>query len=358
MNIGILTFHRAHNYGAVLQCYSLSKTLEQLGHKVEVIDYLSSKFGAEYALYPNLRYTLRQNAGKTLRLLTAYKHARQRYNGFNAFIERLPLSKPYEPGTRSVSGYDAVVFGSDQIWNPRLTKGIDPLYAGDLEKNGTRFVAYAAGTTPKVLNKHYEPYFRGILQRFDAITTREASLCRYLNHLQPGVAREVLDPVLLQSPEAWERMADAPGETNYLLIYTVHESPGLYHLARKLAKERQLKVVEIRPDTKKGGLPGALRAETPEAFVGWFAKASFILTNSFHGTAFAALFNKPFFTLSINKAFDDRSASLLDKLGLAHRLVAAHAPLKAHPDLDFTAPNEALARWKQASLEALVQMLS
>lgn len=328
MKVGILTFHRAHNYGAVLQCYALSETLKTLGHDVEVIDYLPKQFAIEYSLYPFRLLKGRQKLTQLAKLICVLDLKLKRRKGFNDFIKLLPLTKAkYNDDCLPNDYYDYIIFGSDQIWNPLLTNKKDKVFCGDFEKKGAKFISYAASASPKVLTMEYENYYRGIIDRFDRISTRENSLTYYLNAIRHGVSQVVLDPVFLLSKEEWSKIAIKPIEREYVLIYTVPQHSHIRIIANKIAQERGLKVIEIRPTVNMSRKGGIKQTVSPREFLGYIMDADYIVTTSFHGTAFSIIFQRQFVTLSINKQLDDRACNLLKVLGLENRLVDPLNPI-------------------------------
>lgn len=352
MKIGIITFHRAHNYGAVLQCYSLCENIKRLGHDVEVIDFLPTQFRAEYSIYPFRHLSWKHKVTQLLKLLPILDIKIKRRNGFNKFIENLPLSKKsYDESNICTDHYDDIVFGSDQIWNPTLLNNNDSVYCGNFQKGNTRFVAYAASTNPKLLDGSYFDYFSGIIKRFDRISAREQSLTNYLNRIQGNVASTVLDPVLLNKKEDWARIAETPKEKNYLLIYTVPQHPDVYELANRIAKEKKLDIIEIRPNVRRIRKKGVLQTVSPSQFVGYFLNASFVITTSFHGTAFSVVMHKDFYTLSINPDVDDRVKTLLTSVNLLDRLVSLNNI--CHKPIDWEATEEYLDNIRKESIEYL-----
>lgn len=357
MKIGILTFHRAHNYGAMLQCYSLAQTLKNLGHDIEVIDYLPAKFEAEYSLYPSRHLNLKHNIGKILKLIPIFYFAFKRNKSFSSFFKNFTLSKRYDSNSNSIVGYDVIVFGSDQIWNPLLTDGEDIIYSGKFKKSNTRFVSYAASSNPTIFNNKFESYFRGIISRFDAISVREDSLCTYLNSLKENAATTVLDPVFLTNVDGWKRLAKYPIDKKYLLIYTVPQTEIIYKLAKDISERLGLKIIELRPNARSGGVPDALRFSTPEEFIGFFANASYILTTSFHGTAFSLIFNKPFLTISLNSGINDRASSLLKSIGLENRIVNTDHITNEDLFFDYSVPNAKLNELKSKSINFLINSI-
>lgn len=326
MKVGIITFHRAHNYGAVLQCYALYRTLESFGYQVEIIDYYPTYFHNEYAVFSKKRFKalpLKSKFSYVIKSIVCWPIKRKRIGRFNDFIYKLPLSpEQYSENTNYPQGYDCIVFGSDQIWNPQLTDGIDNVFSGGFPKNSTKFIGYAVSTNPKLLVKKYASYFSEIIKRFDAISTRESSLCNYLNTLEANSALQVLDPVLLLDREKWEHLIVRPDINNYLLIYTVPQSEEVYLLAKMIAKEKGLKIIEVRPYVDMRKKKNVLQTTSPEEFLGYFKYASYVVTTSFHGTAFSIKFQKEFVTLKLESEIDDRTADLLKRVNLKERMVS------------------------------------
>ena len=329
MKIGLITFHRAHNYGAVLQCYALCKTLSSLGHDIEVIDYYPTYFREQY-----ISISKRNMHGMSFRGKIAYlinqlltcRTRKKRSIGFDNFIGNLPLSPlMYTENSIMFNKYDAIIFGSDQIWNPILTFGEDNIYSGNFNVRGAKRIAYAASTSPQICINKYKGYFRGIIERFNTISVREGSLNDYINGIQPGTSRVVLDPVLLLDRESWYKIAVKPSVQNYLLIYTVPQNPKVWELASMIASYKGLQIVEIRPNVSRKSRQNVYQHVSPEEFLGYFQHASYIVTTSFHGTAFALKFNKQFVTLKFGSAVDDRAANLLNITGLSERMIAYNA---------------------------------
>ena len=325
MKIGIITFHRAHNYGAVLQCYALSHILKSLGAHVDIIDYYPSYFKEEYAFFPKkkfLSFSLKSKISFFIKFLLTIVPRYRRYKGFNQFIKRLPLSSViYDQDSKFPELYDCIFWGSDQVWNPLLTCGEDRFFAGNFTKGNTRFIAYAASTSPRLLNMKYREYFCDIISRFDNISTREVGFCQYLNNLQKGCALNVLDPVLLLKKSAWEQLSKRTSLKDYLLIYTVPQNRKIYQIATKIARKKNLRIIEIRPSVILSFRQNLLQDSSPNEFLGLFLNSSFVVTTSFHGTAFSVKFQKNFITLKMNSDIDARASNLLTSLDLTDRLV-------------------------------------
>lgn len=323
MKIGIITFHRAHNYGAVLQCYALSTRIKSMGHNVEVIDYCPTYFKKQYSFFPKEKFAKSSWKGKIYMIiiyLITFLTRLYRFNHFNAFIRTLPLSKQIqEDDVDNLSkGYDIIIWGSDQVWNPRLTDKIDSVYTGKIKKGNAIFASYAASTTI-YKNDEYMAVYESILQTYDYISVREKSLETFFRQLTDKDLTTVVDPVLLLSREEWHRIAIAPKEENYLLVYTVPQHPNIIKIAKRIAKEMHLKLIELVPREKINFHSYSHQKVSPEEFVGYFEAASFVISTSFHGTAFAIKMQKPFYTLLMGNEVDNRSLNLLKSLGIEQR---------------------------------------
>lgn len=336
MKIGIITFHRAHNYGAVLQCYALSRVLRKMGHYVEVVDYYPNYLRDQYSLLPPIKNGVVLWIKHLIKLLPIWRVKIKRMRLFNTFISSLPLSAyQYNERADAIKGYDALVFGSDQIWNPLLSNGVDKIFSGFFEHDGELFVSYAASTSPKVCSEEYRLYFSKIIESFDKISVREKSLANYLNNIRLNVADTVLDPVLLLSKKEWNIMAIYPEEENYLLIYTVPQSSFVRKHAEFIAKTKGLQIIELTAAAKNVRGKEYRQIVGPCQFLGFFLKASYIVTTSFHGTAFSVRFGKQFSNIQLGTPVDDRALNLLESIGLKNHAVTKNSIFEVPEHINY-----------------------
>lgn len=239
MKIGIITFHRACNYGAVLQCYALQRYLKTEGHEVEVIDYHPQYFKTDFMNFNLGEGNVMHKFIRGVKLIALYLTKRKKQKAFKAFVDMMPLSKPkHNIMDFQDLKYDAIVFGSDQIWNPLLTGGIDKVFIGEFPKNNSKFISYAASTDLNICDKEHSKWFQNIVMRFDEVSTRETSFSEYLNSIVPMSSSSVLDPVFLLNKKEWGEISIPTRKNNYLLIYTVPQSPHVRHLASMIAKDK------------------------------------------------------------------------------------------------------------------------
>ena len=319
MKIGILTFHRAHNYGAVLQAYALVTYLRNIGHQAEIVDYRPDAIEQAHGAIPWGRIKKMSLIGKIkflVRLLPFIPLRYKRANIFRQFIKSLPTStRIYTSADTNIDGYDCLLCGSDQVWNSKITNGFDPFYTGQVSTNAT-FVSYAASAeiTPK--SEAIEKY-KEVLPRFKRISVRESVFQEQLSRLTDCTIEQVLDPVFLLSSDQWKSFSVNPFDDNpYILVYQVRRDDNVLRYAHELADIQHYCVREITAEADF--LPNKERHVTlsPQQFVGAFANAKAVVTTSFHGTAFSIIFSKPFVTMMFGKPGDYRALDLINTLGI------------------------------------------
>lgn len=360
MKIGILTFHCAHNYGAVLQCYALQEILKNIGHEVEVINYTPSYLTKEYKTFYWKRYVSKNPYTLVKRVLSEIKllnKRKERYNAFDQFVRKyLQLSPKYKKAKDIPPTNDIYIMGSDQIWNFNITRGGDPAYFGEFsfEKEDKIYISYAASMGKITSNNQEQKYLKKVLNKFDGISVREKDLQQHLQALTNKNIRIVLDPTLLLPQSYWDKILKRPKiEDNYILIYQVRQDPNTTRIANIIGEKLNLKVIEITAYIREKGNTNIFETCSPEEFLGFIKYASFVITTSFHGTVFSILFKKDFYCIRLNDGGDGRSSSLLDILELSDRLIQKNStPNITHIDYSKVKQNN-LLYLKQKSLDFL-----
>lgn len=315
MKIGILTFHAADNYGAVLQAYGLREVLAAEGHDVYVVDYRPEYLTAPYrVILPSALSSLRRAArAVAVAPLRAVRRGR-----FERFVRtRLNLLDPERVGEM-----DVLVAGSDQIWNPMITGGqYDAAYflASPAMTGVGRRVSYAASAGSGVgFGKRLTGRELEWLQGLDAVSVREESLAREL--VAAGVKAEVVaDPVLLAGRDVFERLTDrslVPTEP-YVVAFSLTHNPRLTALAAEIANRGGMRLVDMFSNDESVFHRGLVQTAPVERFVSLLRYASGVVTTSFHGTAFAVLFNRPFVSVGCDERHGERARMMLGSLGLA-----------------------------------------
>ena len=347
MKIGILTFHCAHNYGAILQCYALQEYLKVQGHNVEVIDYRPPYLLKPYSLF-NINRIRSRNPIRIIknfiRESILFYGRYKRYCGFESFIKnRLNLSAKVK-GKNIPDNYDVYIIGSDQVWNPKITEEFDNIYFANFpfKKEQKKYISYAASMETQELNHEQKKYFTSALNSLDQISVRENVLCELLQPLTHKDIKQVLDPTLLIESSVWEKVVTPPNiKLKYVLVYQVRINERTMQIANEIAKQIGGIVIETVAWLDKQCLKNKYQYASPEMFLGLIKHASCIVTTSFHGTAFSVIFNKPFYTLVLNDGKDSRSLSLLSSVGLRDRAISLETVPTFTP-IDYSKANQQL----------------
>lgn len=313
MKIGILTFHRAANYGAVLQAYALQRYLSSFGHDVEIIDYrcmpIEQMHSPNYFLYcKGIKNRCKQLLRSPIK--------RKKRKLFDDFIERkLNLGTVREIRKEDISQvlkgeYDAIIVGSDQVWNPYLTKG-DSTYLLDFVDNDVKKISYAASIGLNQFPEEYLNTYIVQLCKFDKISVREKLGQSLIREMAKRDSEVVLDPTLLMGADEWKAFMQIPLMDEYVLLYTIESNPLLLEKATNIARKKNLSVIYISDTMVKQKGISYIPYATPEEWVGLFARASHVVTNSFHGTAFSINFNKPA-TIGLSMDKNNGNSRILD----------------------------------------------
>ena len=355
MKVGILTYHRAENYGALLQAFALKTYLSQMGHDVSFVDYWPEYHKDYFRIFPRMKFKKGGFIIKIYCLYMAIVWGLARYKRkkiFSHFISEklsLPVASKYSKASDVCSSYDVVYFGSDQIWRKQGLPGFpgrDSWYFG---KNiVAKKVAYAASIGASVFEETEASEIKQALASFQAVSVREKSLQNSLEAL--GIPSTlVVDPVFLLAPKRWRELAKevTPLRGNYILLYNLLDSQESQDFAKTIANEKGLPIKEI---TKVYGFNRLgrryLHHASVQEFLSLIDNADVVVSNSFHGVAFSILFEKQFYAVGMgNKA--DRVLSLLKQLKLDHRYVSGS--IFDSTDIDYSGISELLKQYKSVS---------
>lgn len=325
MRVGIITFHAVHNYGAVLQAYGLQEFLRSQGHEAYVVDY-RPKYLVD--IYKPMSLKRASVGGFTLRMklllreFMVYPIRKRREKYFNAFINsalQLCALDRSDVGNE----FDAFVFGSDQIWNPIICNGLDPMFLGDFPAAKGRLLVSYAGSLGSIkhLSSEQRKELIGRLSKFSALSCREQSLSKFISESLSRKVETVLDPVLLAGRKYFDKLAtQVDGSKPYLLLFTLSVNENARQVAYNIAKSKNLRVVEIMSFqmTIKG--KNLIQAVPVPDFLGYIRSAEFVVTSSFHGTALSVLFGKELFYVPDDPKTGERAANLLHMLGIGDRV--------------------------------------
>lgn len=358
--IGIITFHRAANFGAMLQSFALKKSLQELGgDRTEIIDYRASSIEKLYKYHWDycfkditLSFRSIKNVVGRLGYISILK---KRLQNFRKFEKKYlsPSPKPY-------TDYDVIVFGSDQIWNVGITQN-DDIYFGYIGTDKVKKVAYAGSLGHGDIDA-FKSKVR-LLKTFSAIGVRELQLISVF--LELGIDSFLcLDPTFLLTSDKWLKYLGLPQITKkrekILLVYCIRDKERVLKAARPIAAKLGLNLV-ILESSETIDVHGISKKATyygPKEFVRCFNDADFVVTDSFHGTVFSILFHKTFVSCRLGDGRDGRAESLLSQIGLITRLQHPEEILSSSfTDIDFVLSDKKLNYLRDQSLRFLSEMV-
>lgn len=336
MNVGILTFHNAINYGAVLQCYALNEFLRIHGCNVYVINYYNKDLLTCYKVFDRHRFVCKSHPLKMIRRffleISLILPRKDRKLKFNKFIAE--NFKMLEPLSNNINSLDLIVVGSDQVWNTKLTQGFDDYYWGNFKRSEkAKLISYAA-SIEEFWDAEKDNIAKHLLEGFDAISVREEKALKKISDVLPqrNISLTV-DPTLLIDKENWSKIAKKPSvKEPYLLVYQVRQSEKVCKIAKNVAEKLSLRIVYLSADVA-GLNSSCCRGASPEEYLGLFKYASFVVCSSFHGTVFSLIFEKPFISVKLNDGKDSRVETLLAQFNALHRFLSDYKEIPKLNDL-------------------------
>jgi len=368
--VGTITYHRTINYGAILQAYALQRTLAAIGYVAEIIDYWDPRTEiAAFSHYRRVRHLIWHSLVK--KMLVGTKRQR-RTEEFRRGYLRLSERRYSDPETLRTDPplYDAYITGSDQVWNPHIHNN-DSSYFLTFAPPGKRRISYAASFGVSRIPDRFVSEYKKWLKQIHCLSVREVEGKQIIKQLTGRDAELVLDPTLLLDQEQWRRIA-VPYESSkpYILCYYMpgdkKVNKSITELARQVSTLTDWKVIRIGQKEYMRLHPwrhGVFDAG-PREFLGLFQNASFIVTNSFHGTAFAVNYRKPFLVpinqdLPPEKKLTSRITTLVKMLRLEHRLVRVGERLLGENvlDVDYQAVAAILEQERQKAIAFLRRSL-
>ncbi|WP_270576121.1 polysaccharide pyruvyl transferase family protein [Bacteroides cellulosilyticus] len=322
MKIGVLTYHRSHNYGALLQALALRYKLTEMGHEVCFIDYWPKYHQDMYSLF-SMRYVLhcsKINVVKyILNTILYWNRRKKRIDEFEQFIGEYIV--PYCAEYSDKNEYDIIVYGSDQIWRkqPGLSNHFNPVYFADNILHAKKHMSYAASMGMLKLDIEDYSFLRMKMKNFFKISVREKSLKEILETI--GVnAPIVLDPTLLLTKTDWDELFPIKRlyDERYILYYRLSRSFD-EKIVADFAKRKGCRLL-ILDGVVRMTKNKTIFAANPLQFLSLIKYADFVFSSSYHGMVFSLIFNKEFYAcFPVNE--ERRAKSLLDIVNLSNRLL-------------------------------------
>lgn len=364
----VITRHAIANYGSLLQAVATQKAVENLGVECKIIDYIRKD---EY--HANSTVTIaktKKRIRKNPVLFMLYCIIRFPENVIiNRKFEKmrkkiLPMTEcihTKEELRNKLEDADYYMTGSDQVFGPVLYGGYDWSYFLDFVPDSRKKIAYAASFGKMEIDSEDAKKMQRLLNRYDHVAVRENQAVGLLKEWNID-ANQVIDPTLLFNAQEWKKLinySDNKNKNKYVLIYQIHNNKELSDYAKKFAKKMNLPLVRVSAmihQCFKGGKFVAVPKLSD--FLTYINNAAYIVTDSFHGTAFAINFNTPFVTLMPKTGTSARNISLLELTGLTGQIAKDAEDFHVlDKKVDFSKANEVLELERKRSIDILKSMI-
>lgn len=336
MKIKTITCHDVYNLGASLQAYALQHYLESRGHDVQIIDYKPDYQSRHYKLWIVANPVFDKPIIKQLYLLAKLPErlwALRRKKVFDVFTEKYLKQttryNSYEELRADAPQADCYIAGSDQIWNPLFFSSRDAAFYMDFGAKEVKRISYAASFATPTVPPEFREFMSSKLKGIDAVSIRERISLPLLAELgrEDGVA--VCDPVFLLSRDEWnetlkhENLQTCTND-KYLLVYLTDKGPQIERIAQEIKLRTGWKIYSV------GGIKAQCADRSfsnagPLDFVQLIRDAQFVISNSFHATAFSLIMGTKFCVVNRADAINERMKSILEDYGLSHRLVSEYS---------------------------------
>ena len=313
--IGILTFHRALNYGAILQTYALQQKLKILFQtdEIYVIDYRCTK------IEKNRSFTNVIKNGNIFKGIYLLWKKIKFIKFERKYINLSPKKYDSKNYIEIDNDFDYIIVGSDQVWNLKIT-GNDKTYFLNFVKDNTKKISYAASMGNSKFDN--EEQILNLINSFNGISVRENETKKYFEEKNIKNVNVNIDPTLTLNLNEIEKNCNKKTKKNekYILTYNIKKPQKMYVLAEKLSKEKKLKVYAI--PTAMKSVYGKRCFPNITEFINLFKNSEYVITNSFHGTVFSILFHKKMLVeLDPSGNGNERIISLLKLFGLEERIM-------------------------------------
>lgn len=345
--VAVITFFQSlDNYGQLLQCFALQKTLQKLGTSPYVIRY---GFHRPYCLWLQWRilfsrtglYLIRKNVESFYHEYIKTKSPNRRFNSFrhNHIVFSHRCYNSLEDLQRNPPKADIYITGSDQVWAQLLSSHNNRSFFLDFGENSIKRIAYA----PSFAIEDYPNELLGelsiLLNNFDAVSVRETTgvtICKKV-----GIhAHLVLDPTLLLTPDDYNFVSATAANDKYCFAYHVN-----------ITTSEELRWASVSKYNERHGIISYATFANPQdnidmkilvgaeyvyptipQWLGWIKNAEYVLTSSFHGIAFSILFHVPFVACLRKKSMyagNDRITTLLTSLCLDYRIISSDSGIES-----------------------------
>lgn len=365
MKVSIITRHFITNYGSLCQSYALQRLIESMGYEVDIINYIrddedyrhitstlvkKSKFWNKnfltrfiYKILQNPNYIIGGRAFETYR--QKYLNMTRLYSSFDELEKDPPEA-------------DIYCTGSDQVWGAIGNDKYDKSYFLEFASD-KKCISYAASFGKVKFDSEYISNLSELVKKYSALLMREKSAVEILEKLKLDNVKQVLDPTLLLDKNEWLDLAeDEIKEKDYVLIYQLHRNKRMDEYAKEFTKRAGLKLIRVSPSLHHINRGGKfIYLPTVGEFLSYINNARYIITDSFHGTAFAINFNKDFVDILPGETAT-RNQSILELTGLEDRILSDYSDFSfIDRHIDYDKVDDIICKKRKESLDYLSKSL-
>lgn len=332
---GIITFQNANNYGAVLQAFALQKTLEEFGNEVSIINYDSPNMGLRECQTDYFRDFISDNLNLT-----------EEYSSINSIDAR---------------GYDLLITGSDQVWNPQLT-GSDPAYFLTFAEENTKIASYAASIG--IEGNELEPYrelFKKYLCGMESVSIREEAQKEFIQSITEREVSVNIDPTLLLDADQYSRYLGISRELrDVIFMYSNNADAKLLDFVNLLSQHTGMPIMAITRLDEMLFVDGSAvyKQISPKEWINAIASSAIVITDSFHGLMFSLIFEKPFYIYTKQRNNISRITEILKQCNLYDRRLAELGSVDRFDyNIDFSGARKVIQEGKYKAITYLKNLL-
>lgn len=330
--IGLITFHCADNFGAVLQAHALQKYINtNFSVNVEIIDYRPSTLIYPYRLRLSNNTSLKEKIKFIIKKIVFQRKYNERSKKYEEFrMKYLEISEirniSKEMLNTLANNYDCFLVGSDQVWNPSFVNEIGTTYLLDFLPKSSYKISYASSVVEKIPKKLIHIY-QEYLEHFNSISVREEESKNILKNIIDKDICVNIDPVFLLEKDYWEQLIKVPfkkPKKDYILVFDYVIDNEYTKIINTIVNCVGLECISFSinhfwikryVNNKK-----SIFFEGPSEILWYIKNASLVITSSFHALAFSIIFEKKFLCL-LHPSRGNRMIDILNKLDLSKHII-------------------------------------
>lgn len=363
MKVSVITVINTRNYGTVLQTAATKAVFEELGCETEFIDYTrkgQTPISAAVSEFTESRHgIIKKMMLFPIRIADKYRAKLM----FRNFLQtHIVLTKrkyfSFEELASNPPDADLYCTGSDQTWNSGWNNGLEKSFFLEYAPENKKRISFSTSIGKSEWDEAEYAQTAPLLKKYAFITVREKSAVEIL--AKCGIHADwVLDPTMMVYPAFWKSFIrqNRPTDEKYLLVYQLHQAHGnvdFNQQVERISKEKGLAVKTIKYDIMGylKHMKSSVYLPTPEQFLNWIYYADYIVTDSFHGTAFSLNFEKQLSVICPER-YSTRMRSILELTGLQDRIVADKKECPDRTEIEYSSVRAVLESSRKESISCI-----